>query len=218
MTPAPLRYTADDSVSRALAEADPRLGAIIDRVGGVSFDPIEADDPFTAVIRGIVGQQLSDKAASTIFNRLKDRVGITPRALAEADTVDLRAAGLSGRKSEYVAAAGAAVASGELDLNALESLPDDEVEARLTSIRGVGPWTAHMYLLFALRRPDVIAPGDLGIRQATGRLLGLGRPATPSEVLTASEAWRPYRSAATLYLYREAGMGAEAGPPRTDTP
>ena len=97
--------------------------------------------------------------------------------------------------------------SGELALDSFDQCSDDEIVDLLTNQRGIGPWTAHMFLLFSLRRPDVIAPGDLGIRQAVGRLLELGREATPAQVIEAAERWKPYRSAATFYLYRDARMG-----------
>jgi len=206
----PIRYTADDAPSRALADADPALGALIERVGGVEFDPGDGSDRFAMLVRGVAGQQLSGAAAQTIFARLGDQVGMTPDALADAGCDALLGVGLSRRKAEYVGDLARAVRAGDLDLEALDALPDGEVLEQLTRVRGIGPWTAHMFLLFALRRPDVIAPGDLGIRRAVGRLLDLGREATPQEVEAAAENWRPYRSAATFYLYREAGMGREA--------
>jgi DNA-3-methyladenine glycosylase II len=209
----PLTYTPDDVPSRALAAADPALGELIARVGGVEFSAHESADRFESLVRGIVGQQLSGKAAERIFERLGAEVGIGPEALAEATIDELLAAGLSHRKAEYVGDLARAVLTGELDLDALDQLSDDDVVDTLTRLRGIGPWTAHMFLLFAMGRGDVIAPGDLGIRQAVGRLLDLGREATPAEVIEASERWRPYRSAATFYLYREAGMGRSAADP-----
>lgn len=205
-----IRYTADDPPSRALAAADPVLGDLIARLGGVEFDPRVESDRFAMLVRGVAGQQLSGAAAQTIFTRLSERVGMTPAALADADDAALLGVGLSHRKAEYVRDLARAVLARDLDLEAIDSLPDDEIVEQLTRVRGIGPWTAHMFLLFALRRPDVIAPGDLGIRQAAGRLWGLGREATPAEVEAAAESWRPYRSAATFYLYREAGMGRDA--------
>jgi len=208
----PIRYTPDDTPSRALAAADPAFGELIARVGGVEFTPSDAEDRFEALVRGIVGQQLSGAAAERIFDRVNHALGTTPEALAAASVEQLLGTGLSHRKAEYVGDLARAVLTCELDLASLDETGDEEVIERLTRIRGIGPWTAHMFLLFALRRPDVIAPGDLGIRQAVGRLLDLGRVATADEVAQAAEKWRPYRSAATLYLYREAGMGGPAKP------
>lgn len=208
-----ISYKPDDVPSRALAAADPAMGALIARVGGVEFAPGDRGaDRFAMLVRGVVGQQVSGPSARAIFARLSEQVGVTPQALASATGEALLGAGLSRRKAEYVQALGREVLTGELDLEAFDALSDDEILERLVRIRGVGPWTAHMFLLFAMRRPDVIAPGDLGIRQATGALLGLGRAATPEEVLAAAERWRPYRSAATFYLYRAAGMGRAVVP------
>lgn len=216
--PDTIRYTADDETSRALAAADPALGELIARVGGVEFTPGIGADRFAMLVRGVAGQQLSGAAAQRIFDRLGTQIGMTPEALASASTEELLAAGLSRRKAEYIGDLARAVLAGELDLDGFDSMTDDEIVAQLTAVRGIGPWTAHMFLLFALRRPDVIAPGDLGIRQAVGRLLGLGREATPAEVEEAAERWRPYRSAATFYLYREAGMGRQAVRASADWP
>ncbi|MDR3686427.1 MAG: DNA-3-methyladenine glycosylase 2 family protein [Coriobacteriia bacterium] len=208
--PNTIRYTPDDEPSRALAAADPRLGALIARVGGVEFTRNDGADRFAMLVRGVAGQQLSGAAAQHIFDRLSEQIGMTPRALAEASDEQLLGVGLSHRKAEYIRDLARAVLTCEVDLAGVDNLTDEQIVAQLTSVRGIGPWTAHMFLLFALHRPDVIAPGDLGIRQAAGRLLELGREATPAEVESAAELWRPYRSAATFYLYREAGMGREA--------
>jgi DNA-3-methyladenine glycosylase II len=206
----PIRYSPEDEPSRYLARRDPRLRRLMERIGPVEFTRINFADRFSMVLRGIVGQQLSGAAAASIFERLREQVGVSPAAIASASDDALLAAGLSRRKVEYVRSLAQAVASGDLDLEALDSCTDDEVIAKLTAQRGIGTWTAHMFLLFAMRRPDVIAPGDLGIRQAVGRLLELGRAATPEEVEQAAEKWRPHRSAATFYLYREAGMASRA--------
>lgn len=207
-----IRYARTDEASRTLAALDPRMGALIDRVGSVEFTP--PDDRFASLVRGIVGQQLSGTAARSIYERLDRDVGVSPAALAGAPDERLLTAGLSRRKAEYVRDLAREVLTGELDLDALDSLSDDEVMAALTKVRGIGPWSAHMFLLFAMGRPDVMPSGDLGIRQSVGRLLGLGRAATPAEVDSEAEAWRPYRSAATFYLYQDAGMGRQAAQPR----
>ena len=205
-----IRYTADDEPSRALAAADPAMAELIRRVGSVEFSPSVEADRFSMMVRGIVGQQLSDAAAQRIFGRLRDNIGMTAGALASASCGELLAVGLSRRKAEYVGDLARAVVTGDVDLARLDDLSDDEIVACLTRVRGIGPWTVHMFLLFALRRPDVIAPGDLGIRQAVGRMLGLERAASPAEVQEAAERWRPYRSAATFYLYRDGGAGVRA--------
>ena len=208
----PIRYRADDAPSRALAAADPALGELIARVGGLEFAPPADQTRFAALVRVVTGQQLSGAAAARIFARLRDALGVTPQSLASASCEQLVGAGLSRRKAEYVRDLARAVLSGELPLDSLDQLSDDEIVDLLTRQRGIGPWTAHMFLLFSLRRPDVMAPGDLGIQQAVGRLRCLGRAATPAEVTDAAERWKPFRSAATFYLYREAGMGQPSPP------
>lgn len=209
-------YREGDAASRALASADPLMADLIARVGSVEFQPMRGDR-FAVLVRSVVGQQLSGKAATTIYGRLAEQVGVTPEALADAPDDVLLGVGLSHRKAEYVRGIGEAARAGEIDLARIDGLPDDEIIEQLTALRGVGTWTAHMFLLFALGRPDVIAADDLGVQQAAGRVMGLGRAATRREVEQAAERWRPYRSAATLYLYREAGMGSEAGGHQSET-
>ena len=209
----PIRYSAEDEPSRALAAADPAMAALIARVGSVEFTPSLIGSRFSALVRGVTGQQLSGAAAERIYQRLNDAVGITPEVLASASDEELVGVGLSHRKAEYTRDLARAVLSGELALDSFDDCSDDEIVDLLTSQRGIGPWTAHMFLLFSLRRPDVIAPGDLGIRQAVGRLLELGREATAAEVTEAAERWKPHRSAATFYLYRDAGMGRPGDAP-----
>lgn len=202
-----LHYRADDEASRALAAADPMLGDLIERIGAVDFT--ERESAFEFLVRSIVGQQLSGKAATSIYDRLAGGVGITPGALASATNADLRAAGLSARKAEYVSGIARAVVSGELDLDPgrFAGMTDDEVVADLTRVRGVGPWTVHMFLIFALGRPDVVADGDGGVRSTLGKLLGLGRPATAAEVCERAALWHPYASAALLYLWAASDSG-----------
>jgi DNA-3-methyladenine glycosylase II len=207
---------AGDAASLALSDADPHMAALIARVGSVEFQPMRGER-FAVLVRSIVGQQLSGKAASTIYSRLAEQIGIDPDALADASEAQLLSVGLSHRKAEYVRGIALAARAGDVDLSTFDELSDDEIIEQLTGLRGVGRWTAHMFLLFALGRPDVIAADDLGVQQAAGRVLGLGRAATRKEVEQAAELWRPYRSAATLYLYREAGMGAAAGTHQSET-
>jgi len=202
-----IRYRSDDAVSRALALADPALGAVIDRVGSFDFGPF--GEPFEVLAHSIVSQQLATAAANRIWGRFRDQVGITPAAVQAASDEELRAVGLSGRKAEYVHGLATAALERDPDLDALSALTDDEVTERLTALRGVGPWTAHMFLMFGLQRPDVLALDDYGIRSAVGRLLGLGAPASPAEVAEAAERWRPYRSVALLYLWKAGDMTGE---------
>jgi DNA-3-methyladenine glycosylase II len=201
-----IHYQAGDEASAALAAADPALARIIAEVGCV--DLRFRFTLFESVIHSIVGQQLSGVAAQRIWERVIEQVGSSPEAVAGASVDELRAVGLSGRKAEYVQGVAQAVISGELDLAALEAFSDDEVVERLMALRGVGPWTAHMFLIFALGRPDVLADGDGGVRSMAGRILGLGRPATSSELQQMARSWVPYRSVALLYLWAAGDSGA----------
>ena len=201
--PQAITYTADDVPSRALALADPQLGALIDRVGrvGGSF----GGGGFSVIARSIVSQQLSEKAASTIWGRVAEQVGTSPESLAGADADALRAAGLSGRKVEYLQGIARCTLAGEIDWNGLEAMTDDEVIEVLVGLRGVGRWTAEMYLIFALGRLDVLALDDLGLRKSAGRVLGLGRPASRDELGERGQIWKPWRSVASLWLWGDVG-------------
>jgi DNA-3-methyladenine glycosylase II len=194
---------AADTPSRALATADPLLGALIRRIG--HFERRPSGTGFGVVARSIVGQQLSEKVAPVIWRRLAEQVGTRPEDILGATAEDLRAAGLSGRKAEYLQGLARATLAGEIDWDALESMPDEDVIAELTKQRGIGRWTAEMYLIFALGRPDVLALDDFGVRASAGRALGYGRVATREELAERGELWRPYRSIASLWLWADQG-------------
>ncbi len=196
---------------KALAASDPTMAALIERVGKIDLATRlkrrreeRPADAYGALLRAIVGQQLSTKAARTIYLRVLDLFGGTtpsPEQLLEASEEDLRACGLSGRKTEYVRDLAAHVLSGELELDRLEELGDEEVVAEIVAVRGLGQWTAEMFLLFHLRRPDVLSGGDLGIRKAIQVEYGLEKMPPPKQVLEIGERWRPHRSLASLYLW-----------------
>jgi len=195
----------------ALAAADPAMAALIERVGKIDLktrlrrrSEERPADAYGALLRAIVGQQLSTKAARTIYLRVCDLFGGTapsPEQLLEASEEDLRACGLSGRKVEYVRDLAAHVLSGELELDRLGELSDEEAIEEIVAVRGLGQWTAEMFLLFHLERPDVLSGGDLGIRKAIQIEYELEEMPTPLQVLEIGEAWRPYRSLASLYLW-----------------
>jgi len=196
---------------KALAAADPTMAALIERVGKIDLETRlkrraeeRPPDACGALLRAIVGQQLSTKAARTIYLRVVDLFGgttPTPEQLLAASEEDLRACGLSGRKTEYVRDLAAHVLSGELELDRLEELGDEEVIEEIVAVRGLGRWTAEMFLIFHLERPDVLSGGDLGIRKAIQVEYGLGEMPPPAKVIEVGEAWRPYRSLASLYLW-----------------
>lgn len=195
----------------ALAAADPTMAALIRRLGEIDLQTRlrrraeeRPADAYGALLRAIVGQQLSTKAARTIYLRVLERFGgatPSPEQLLAAPEADLRAAGLSGRKVGYVRDLAAHVLSGKLELDRLEELPDEEVIAEIVAVRGLGRWTAEMFLLFHLERPDVLSGGDLGIRKAIQVEYGLEEMPTPTRVIEIGEAWRPHRSLASLYLW-----------------
>jgi DNA-3-methyladenine glycosylase II len=194
--------------TRHLAAADPVMAGLIDRFGELSLESRRARRPpmdaYGTLLRSVVGQQLSSKAAFTIYGRVLDLFGGTtpaPAELLEIAPERLRAAGLSGRKVEYVRDLASHVISGELELDRLETLSDDEVIAEITAIRGFGAWSAQMFLMFFLERPDVLPTGDLGIRNAVKVAYGLEEVPTPAALTKIGEPWRPHRTLACVYLW-----------------
>jgi DNA-3-methyladenine glycosylase II len=195
----------------ALAAADPAMAALIERIGEIDLrtrlrrrSEEKPPDAYGALLRAIVGQQLSTKAARTIYLRVCDLFGgstPSPEQLLEAGEEELRGCGLSGRKVEYVRDLAVHVLDGELELDRLGDLSDEEAIAEIVAVRGLGQWTAEMFLLFHLERPDVLSGGDLGIRKAVQIEYGLKEMPTPQRVLEIGEPWRPHRSLASLYLW-----------------
>src|SRR3954468_20736846 len=198
-------WTADD---RALMRADKVLKRVMEDRG--PLDP-EIDrrgsrpDPFEAVARAIVGQQLSTKAARSIWEKLVTQFGgetPNPKALLRKRPQTLRKAGLSNAKVEFLRDLAKRVTDGRLDLERLKDLPDEDVVAELIEVKGVGQWTAEMFLIFHLARPDVVAVGDLGIRRAVQIAYGMDDLPGPEELEKLAEEWRPHRTLACLYLWR----------------
>jgi DNA-3-methyladenine glycosylase II len=201
--------TPRTSPEAQLREADPVLGALIDAVGGPAAlgDARDGrpDDHYGALVRAIVGQQLSTKAARTIYGRLTDRFGgrtPTPAEIIADDPEELRSVGLSRAKASYLRSLAEHVVSGELELERFDAMPDDEVAAELVAVKGLGQWTADMYLQFHLGRPDVLPVGDLGIRRAVERAYGLPGLPDPAQLTEIAEPWRPHRTLACRYLWR----------------
>jgi DNA-3-methyladenine glycosylase II len=185
---------------------DPRLSALMKRVGPCRLSESRTRHPFAALVRAVIAQQLSGKAAQTIHERVLALVGgleaLQPHTLLALDQAALRAAGLSRQKISYLQDLAAHVLDGRLNLAALEDLPDDEVIRAITAVRGFGVWSAEMFLIFRLNRPDVFPLTDLGIVKGVQKLFSLkGRPA-PRTMMRLAEAWRPYRSVAAWYLWR----------------
>ena len=161
-------------------------------------------EPYGALVRSIVGQQLSTKAARSIYGRLTELFGgrtPTPAELLAADPEAVRSVGLSRPKVAYLRSLAEHIESGELELARLPELSDDEVSAQLTAVKGLGQWTADMFLIFHLGRPDVLPVGDLGIRRAVERAYGLPELPDAARLTAIAEPWRPNRSLASLYLW-----------------
>lgn len=190
-----------------LRNADPRLGAWIDTAGPCGLRADRSGTHFDAVARAIVYQQLSGKAAATIHGRMLGLFGDrnpTPRELAKADPTKLRAVGLSGRKTEYLQDLAQRTAARALPIERLHELPDAEVIEVLTAVRGIGEWTAQMFLMFRLGRPDVLPVLDLGVQKGVQLIYGLRKLPPPERVERIGRSWAPYRTVASWYLWRRA--------------
>jgi DNA-3-methyladenine glycosylase II len=189
---------------RHLSRRDPVLRDLMRAHGKCGLAEAQNADPFAALLKAIVSQQLSTKAAKTIFARLTALFEgpPTPHALALLTDDQLRAVGLSGQKLRYMRDLASRVQDGLLPLQALDVMTDDEVVVALTQVKGIGRWTAEMFLMFRLHRPDVLPVGDLGIVKAVQKAYGLRKTPTPERLHKIGEAWRPYRSVACWYLWR----------------
>jgi DNA-3-methyladenine glycosylase II len=196
-----------DEAFEHLCGCEPVIGALVRSHGPLDHEARRRgrpDDAYGALLRAIVGQQLSVKAARTIYDRLcalYDGRTPTPRELLATDPEDLRGVGLSRPKVGYLRDLAERVEDGELDLDALPDLPDADVVAMLTAVKGLGQWTADMFLMFHLRRPDVLPVGDLGIRRGAQIAYGLDDLPDPARLVELAEPWRPHRTLACLYLW-----------------
>ncbi len=205
-----------DRALAALKASDRKLARLID-----ATEPIDPKawrkgrplgDPFSALIYSIIGQQISGYAARAIAGRLQERFGgriPTPSELLAMDPSDLKSVGLSGRKVEYVRSLAEHVVSGELQIDHLDKLSDDQVREQITASRGLGRWTADMFLLINLERPDILPIGDLGIRSAIQRLYRLDHVPSEREADAIGQKWRPNRSLASFYLWASGRQAAK---------
>jgi DNA-3-methyladenine glycosylase II len=191
---------------RLLMRRDPILGAAIKRIGPCGMAERQRSDHLTALVGAIVSQQLSTRAAATIFGRVRalvpDGEVLSAAQINALSDASLRGAGLSGQKVGYLRDLCARILDGRLQLDELEALPDEAVVERLVAVKGFGRWTAEMFLMFRLHRPDVLPVGDLGIVNAVKRLYRLRKTPAPKRLLQIGEAWRPYRSVASWYLWQ----------------
>jgi DNA-3-methyladenine glycosylase II len=206
-TEAALQLDVEKGV-RHLRRKDPAMRDLIKRLGPLDMEARRRGRPadaYGALLRSIVGQQLSTKAARSIYERVTGLFGgktPSPEALLAVDADALRGAGLSRAKVLYMRSLAEHVIDGSLELDRLNELPDEEIIAELTAVKGIGEWSAHMFLIFHLQRPDVLPVGDLGVRNAARQVYGLDELPKPAELIELGEPWRPYRSLASLYLWR----------------
>jgi DNA-3-methyladenine glycosylase II len=196
----PVDYT---KARRLLARRDPILRDLMRAHGPCRLAERQHTDPFKALIRAIVGQQLSTKAAATIFGRFEALFEAFPSPVQVMEVADdrLRAVGLSGQKTGYLRDLCRRIQEGSLPIEALDRMDDEAVIDTLTQVKGIGRWTAEMFLIFRLQRPDVLPVGDLGIVKAVQRAYKLRKTPTPDRLTRIGEAWRPYRSVACWYLW-----------------
>ncbi|MCM8613726.1 DNA-3-methyladenine glycosylase [Accumulibacter sp.] len=187
--------------SSELALADPVLGGLVERFAGMAL--VSRADPFLTLLRSIVGQQISVKAADTVWARLQVAVpDITPDSILGCPVEGLRGCGLSARKVEYAVDLAGHFASGRIDVERWSRLADDELVAELTRVRGIGVWTAEMFLIFNQLRPDVLPLDDLGLQRAVAIHYHAGERPARRVLVAHGERWRPWRSVATWYLWR----------------
>jgi 3-methyladenine DNA glycosylase/8-oxoguanine DNA glycosylase len=210
-----LRSAVDEAAAR-----DPVLARLVTLGGPLQHSPRNPDGPFGALVRAIVYQQLATRAAQAIHKRVLAAVGdpLTPEALMAAPDDALRAAGLSGNKLASLRDLATKVLDGSVELSRASRLSDDELVARLVTVRGIGRWTAEMYLMFELRRLDVWPVDDLGVRQGYAAAWGLDPPPTAKELMPLGERFRPYRSIVARYCWIAVALSRSGTSPSAPPP
>jgi DNA-3-methyladenine glycosylase II len=200
-------YTA---ARRHLMKADPTLGRVIKRIGPCKLHSVAPRDPFEALCMSIASQQLSTKAAATIFNRFADLFPPdrkpAPDAVMMLSDDRIRACGFSRPKVSFIKDLAARVGDGRLDLKGLRKLSDDVVMQQLVAVKGIGRWTAEIFLMFRLGRLDILPADDLGLMNAARRVYGLRTRPDAKRLRKMGEAWRPYRSVAAWYLWQSLSL------------
>jgi DNA-3-methyladenine glycosylase II len=188
--------------AKHVSRVDPKIQSLVEELGQIDFEA--GGDPFESLVEAIISQQLSGKSARAIFGRLKALIGsdvIEAKALNRIHVSRLRKAGVSPQKVRYLKDLSSRVANGQLDLERLKEMDDAEVVRVLDEVKGIGPWTAHMYLLFTLGRPDVLPVDDLGIQLAVKRVYSLRKLPSAKKIEEIASNWHPYCSVASLYLW-----------------
>jgi DNA-3-methyladenine glycosylase II len=190
---------------------DPKLAKIIKHVG--SYDINLTKNPYKSLIEAIITQQLSGKAAESISNRFKNLFGKfpAPAEVLKMSDVRLRSTGLSSMKVEYIKDLSKRIESAELKITSLKKMSDDEVISHLTQVKGIGRWTAEMFLIFSLGRLDVLPVGDLGLKKGIQRLYSMSDLPEEEEIEELAEKWRPYRSVATWYIWKSLNQFEKIG-------
>jgi DNA-3-methyladenine glycosylase II len=194
-----------EKARRHLIRHDPKLGALVKRFGPCGLGTTRKIDRFAMTVRSIVSQQLSVKAASTIHDRMLaalETERATPEAILAIDQDRLRACGLSWAKVASVRDLATRISGGSLALDSLDAMDDTQVIETLTQVRGIGQWSAEMFLIFRLGRPDILPVGDVGVQRAMRSLYGLRKHPSPARMTALARPWRPYRSIACWYLWR----------------
>lgn len=200
---------------RHLKRSDPVIAAVVEQYGSYRVKLRTDGTHFDAIARAIVSQQLSVKAAATIHGRFRDLyigAGGEPRAMADIPDTALRGAGLSHQKISYIRDLARLVDAGELELDRIQEMTDEELIARLTSVKGVGVWTAQMFLMFRLGRSNVLPTLDLGIQKAMQRAYRLRKLPTPKRMEQLARSWEPYRTVACWYLWHSLDQPGLAAP------
>jgi DNA-3-methyladenine glycosylase II len=203
-----------------LKRVDPVMAGVIAVVGRCSLEPRADGTHFDAVMRSIIFQQLSGQAAGTIHRRLKELYGgrdPTPKELLRTSDEKLRAIGLSRQKTAYLKDLATRVSTGSFPMDTLDELADDQIIEALTAVKGVGRWTAQMFLMFRLGRPDVLPDLDLGIQKGVKRAYGLRKHPLPKRVAKIGAKWAPYRTIASWYLWRLLDTQKTVKVPRSST-
>lgn len=207
-----LQFNLEDPVLAAICAADPKMASLIRHIGGYALDL--RSDYFPSLVRSIIGQQLSVKAAHSIWSRVEALCrAVTPETVMDTDGAALQNAGLSRTKVAYLKDLAQQVASGEMDLTRIDSLPDHEVINSLVRIKGIGVWTAEMFLIFSLGRLDVLSMGDLGLKRSIQWLYGLKKTPAERTIRSYGRKWAPYRTVASLYLWEAINRGLIKNPP-----
>ena len=193
--------------ARELSAADPKLGAVIERVGPCTMLPSPEGSHFDAISRSIVYQQLTGKAAATIHGRFVERIGTaglrpTPEQVLQHDIEVFRECGLSSAKTAALRDLAAHVVDGRLPVDSFDSMPDNDIVDMLVKVRGIGPWTAQMFLMFRLGRADVLPLLDLGVKKGAQRIHGMRKIPDEKKLEKLARSWKPWRSVASWYCWR----------------